>query len=121
MRINAALPKTFWAETVNTAVYLVNRSPSTAIDLKIPQEVWSGRPVDYSDLRIFGCPAYAHVSDGKLEARARRCIFLGYARGMKGYKLWCVEKGSSPKIIVSRNVIFDEAAMINQKQESKVD
>ncbi|KAK3007026.1 hypothetical protein RJ639_016924 [Escallonia herrerae] len=28
--------------------------------------------------RIFGCPAYAHVNDGKLEPRAKKCIFLGY-------------------------------------------
>ena len=61
------------------------------------------------------------MSDGKLEARAIRCIFLGYARGVKGYRLWCTEKASSPKIIVSRDVTFDEAAMVNQKQESKVD
>jgi len=39
MRLNAGLSKEFWAEVVNTAVYLVNRSPSTAIDLKTPQEV----------------------------------------------------------------------------------
>ena len=36
MRLNAGLSKEFWAEAVNTAVYLVNRSPSTAIDLKTP-------------------------------------------------------------------------------------
>ena len=36
MRINAALPKSFRAEAVNTAAYLINRYPSTAIDLKIP-------------------------------------------------------------------------------------
>ena len=61
MRLNAGLPKVFWVETVNTASFIINRSSSSAIDLKIPEEVWSGRPVDYSSLKIFGCPAYVHV------------------------------------------------------------
>ncbi|RVW57769.1 Retrovirus-related Pol polyprotein from transposon TNT 1-94 [Vitis vinifera] len=84
MRIDTGLSKKFWAEAVNTAAYLVNRSPSTAIDFKTPQEVWSGKPSNYFGLKIFGCPAYAHVSDGKLEPRAMKCIFLGYATGVKG-------------------------------------
>ena len=41
-RLNARLPKVFWAETVNTASFIINRSPSSAIDFKIPEEVWSG-------------------------------------------------------------------------------
>ncbi|KAL5757610.1 hypothetical protein ACOSP7_020221 [Xanthoceras sorbifolium] len=32
-----------------------------------PEELWSGKPAEYSDLKVFGCPAYAHVNDGKLE------------------------------------------------------
>lgn len=60
---NAGLMKDFWVRVVNTC-YLVIRSPSTAIDeLKTPFEVWSG--TGYSDLRIFGCLAYAHTSEGK--------------------------------------------------------
>ena len=41
MRSNAGLGEEFWAEAVNTACYLVNRSPSTAIELKTPEEVWA--------------------------------------------------------------------------------
>ncbi|KAK3016711.1 hypothetical protein RJ639_005649 [Escallonia herrerae] len=42
MLSNARLSKEFWAEAINTAAYLVNRSPSTVIDCKTPEEVWSG-------------------------------------------------------------------------------
>jgi len=63
MLSTANLSKDFWAEAINMACYLVNRSPSTAIECKTPVEVWSGTPADYSDLRIFGCPAYAYTSD----------------------------------------------------------
>ncbi|KAJ4971061.1 hypothetical protein NE237_004160 [Protea cynaroides] len=41
MLSNSGLEKDFWAEAVNTACYLVNRSPSTAIECKTPNEVWS--------------------------------------------------------------------------------
>ena len=114
---NSGLPKSFWAEAAVTACFLVNRSPSTAIDKKTPEEVWSSSPPNYSDLRIFGCPAYAHVDNGKLEPRSRKCIFLGYMSGVKSYKLWCPELS---KIIVSCNVIFDETPILcNQSPRDK--
>ncbi|KAG8473502.1 hypothetical protein CXB51_035665 [Gossypium anomalum] len=97
---------------------------------KTPQEVWSGNPANYSDLKIFGCPAYAHVDNGKLEPRSIKCVFLGYKAGVKGYKLWCPE---NRKVVISRDVVFDETAMIpnlslkdssnkeNQKQYAEAD
>ncbi|GJV45373.1 hypothetical protein Tco_1429909 [Tanacetum coccineum] len=42
------------------AAYLINRSPSIAIEKKTPMEMWSGHPSDYGMLRIFGCVAYPH-------------------------------------------------------------
>ena len=78
-------------------------------DQRSPQEVWSGNPADYSDLKIFGCPTYAHVDNGKLEPRSIKCVFLGYKVGVKGYKLWCPE---NRKVVISRDVVFDETAML---------
>ena len=115
MLSNAGMEKDFWAEAVNTACYLVNRSPSTAIDCKTPFEKWSGKPCDYSNLKVFGCPAYYHVKDGKLEPRARKCIFVGYADGVKGYRLWCQESNSH-KFIISRDVTFNEMLMLDQRK-----
>ncbi|KAG8473481.1 hypothetical protein CXB51_035654 [Gossypium anomalum] len=109
MLSNANLPKSFWAEAASIACFLINRSPSVAIEKKTPQEVWSGNPANYSDLKIFGCPAYAHVDNGKLEPRSIKCVFLGYKAGVKGYKLWCPE---NRKVVISRDVVFYETAMI---------
>ncbi|KAG8473613.1 hypothetical protein CXB51_036044 [Gossypium anomalum] len=95
-------------EATSTACFLINRSPSVAIEKKTLQEVWSGNPANYSDLKIFGCPAYAHVDNGKLEPRSIKCVFLGYKAGVKGYKLWCPE---NRKVVISRDVVFDETAM----------
>ena len=59
---------------------------------------------------MFDCCAYAHVKQGKLEPRALKCIFLGYPKGIKGYRLWCLEPGMR-KCIISRDVIFNENVM----------
>ncbi|KAG8488518.1 hypothetical protein CXB51_016434 [Gossypium anomalum] len=100
MLSNANLPKSFWAEAASTACFLINQSPSVVIEKKSPQE---------SDLKFFGCPAYAHVDNGKLEPRSIKCVFLGYKTGVKGYKLWCPE---NRKVVISRDVVFDETAML---------
>ena len=102
------LPKSLWAEALTTACYLVNRSPSTAIECKTPIELLSVRVADYSKLRIFGCVAYAHVKQGKLEPRALRCRFLGYLDRVKAYRLWCIDLKPS-KCIISRDVTFNES------------
>ena len=41
--------------------------------------------------------------------RYKKAIFLGYAKGVKGYRLWCVEDN---KFVISRNVTFDERSML---------
>lgn len=115
MLISAGLPKTFWGEAISTAAYLINRSPSSAIDLKTPAEKWYGKPADYKNLRVFGCQAYAHIKQDKLEPRALKCIFIGYPEGVKWYKLWCLEPENA-KCLISRDVVFDENTMANLKQ-----
>ena len=67
MLSQAKLEKEFWAEAVSTACYLTNCSPHTALNFKCPQEVWYSSPIDYSNLKIFGCNAYIHVNEGKLD------------------------------------------------------
>ncbi|KAH9687838.1 hypothetical protein KPL70_014918 [Citrus sinensis] len=78
MLIHSKLPMSLWAEALDTACFIVNKSPSSGINFRTPYELWSGKPADYSHLRIFGCPAYAHVKQGKLEPKAFKCVFLGY-------------------------------------------
>jgi hypothetical protein len=73
-------------------------------------EMWSGHPSDYGMLRIFGCVAYSHVKQGKLEPRAVKCVLLGYPEGVKGYRLYRLDD-ESPKIVTSRNVVFNENVM----------
>ena len=112
MRLNSGLSEEFWAEAVNMACYLVNRSPVIPIGLRIPQEVYLGRPVEFSGLRVFDCPAYYLVESHKrtkLEAKSKKSIFVGYQEGTKGYKLW---DPTERKVVISRNVTFDDSELM---------
>nr|GEY67718.1 retrovirus-related Pol polyprotein from transposon TNT 1-94 [Tanacetum cinerariifolium] len=108
--IQSGLLKTFWTEATCTAAYLINRSPSRAIEKKTHMEMWSGHRSDYGMLRIFGCVAYPHDKQGKLELRAVKCVLLGYLEGVKGYILYRLDD-ESPKIVTSMNVDFNESVM----------
>lgn len=90
---NAQMPRTFWGEAVNTATYIINRSPSTTLDFKTPHEVWTGQAPNLKHMKVFGCAAYAHVRQDKLLPRAKKCLFLVCPEGVKAYKLWCLELG----------------------------
>ncbi|BBG98496.1 hypothetical protein Prudu_007914 [Prunus dulcis] len=120
MLSNAGLGKAFWAEAITYASHLINRLPAAANEGKTPMEVWSGKPcTDYKYLHIFGCPAYYHVRESKLDPRAKKALFMGFSTGVKGYRLWCPDE---KKIVVSRDVTFDEAAMVNQnKHEGEIE
>ena len=119
MLSNAGLGKQFWAEAVMYGSHLINRLPSTALNGKTPFEVWSGKPInDYDTLHVFGSTAYYHVKESKLDPRAKKALFMGVPSGVKGYRLWCL---SLKKIISSRDVTFDESAMLKKvTTDSKV-
>jgi hypothetical protein len=42
---------------VNTAIYVRNRCPSKALSGKIPEELWEGKRINLSHLKVFGCEA----------------------------------------------------------------
>lgn len=105
---NKKMPKEFWAEAVDCAVYLSNRCPSKSLDNKTPQEAWNGKKPTVSHLRVFGSIAYVHVPcqrRSKLDDRSKKHIFIGYDKQSKGYKLY---NPSTRKVIMSRDVEFDE-------------
>ncbi|XP_074369148.1 uncharacterized protein LOC141710363 [Apium graveolens] len=84
------LPRTFWAEAVLCAVYLLNRCPTKSVRNKTPNEAWSGSKPSMGHLKIFGCIAYTHVPDQKrkkLDDKGEKCIFTGYDKRSKAYML----------------------------------
>ena len=103
------MPKEFWAEAVQCAIYIQNRCPHARLNGKTPQEVWSGQKPSVSHLKVFGSVAYAHVPSQqrtKLEDKCKKYVFIGYDEMTKAYKLL---DPINQKVIVSRDVRVDEA------------
>ena len=110
-------PLSFWGEALFTAVYIRNRVPSSANDGKTPFTLWYGSIPDLSNLRIFWCDAFVHVPDvkrKKLDAKARKCKFVGYSLEQKAYRFW---DPVQRKIIISRDVVFDENSIFVPPQD----
>lgn len=103
------LNKSFWAEALQTSVYIRNRIPCSALPNNItPHHLWHKSTPDLSHIRVFGCKCFYVVPKPqvqKLDARSRKAIFLGYLSDSKGYKLW---DDDTMKIIASRDVTFLE-------------
>jgi len=100
----------FWGEAVTTTVFILNRAPTKALKGKTPFEAWHGRKPNVSFLRTFGC--IGHVKNtkphlGKLEDRSTPMVLLGYEEGSKAYRLYDPKRG---KVVISRDVVFDEMA-----------
>jgi len=108
MLSGAGLGQEFWAEVVETTCFLVNRSPSSALEDKTPKEVWTSKKPSLSHLRVFGCDAYVHVpmeKKTKLDSKSEKCIFIGYKDGLKGHKVW---NPTTRKVVYNQDVVFRE-------------
>lgn len=107
LKFQANLPDQFWGECVLHAAYIINRLPSAAITNQIPYQVLIKKTPQYQHLRVFGCLAYGTTVGPKykLDARAKKCIFLGCASNTKGYKVYDL---ASKELFVSRDVVFYE-------------
>lgn len=118
---DAGMDRRFWAEAVNTAIFIKNKSPSKAVRGTTPEEKWTGKKVNLSNLKVFGCIAYAMIPNEKrkkLDAKSKIHIFVGYCSESKGYRL--IDPENPSKCIKSRDVQFLEERMfkdlkINQK------
>lgn len=119
--VESGLPNEFWAEAANTVVTARNLCPSRAIDFKIPNELWLGRKLsikDYAFLKVFGCQAWMHLPGrNKLEPRATECVFLGYEKNVKGYRLWL---RNEKKVKIAHNVSFRENVFPYKSDEKQV-
>jgi hypothetical protein len=106
-----SLPGCFRGEAVTKALFILNRSPTRVMDEKTPFEAWHGEAPMVHFFRTFRF--IAHVNNmrrglKKLDKWSHETIFIGYESRSKAYRWYDpVEQ----RIVVSCDVIFDEASM----------
>lgn len=111
------VPRVFWAEAVSWTFYVLNRCPTLAVKDITPQEAWSGVKPSVEHFRVWGSIAHVHISDekrSKLDDKSNTCIFFGFSEESKGYRLY---NPQSKKVIVSRDVVFEESKGWNWEEE----
>ncbi|KAL4334062.1 hypothetical protein GQ457_07G002440 [Hibiscus cannabinus] len=117
MMIARGVPKCFWAEAVNWTVHILNRSPTLTIQNMTPEEAWSGKRPYVGYFRVFGCVAHVHVGATyrtKLDTRNLACVLLGVNEEFKAYRLY---DPISKRIVISRDVVFEEDCGWNWGEE----
>jgi hypothetical protein len=101
-----SMSKFYWAKAVRTTVCIQNQ-----IGDKVPaHKRYFGRKPNLRHLRVFGSIAYVHIPKEKrkkLDAKAEKCILVGYSNEQKGYKCY---NPRTKQACVSRDVVFDESA-----------
>ena len=107
-------PKLLWAEMVNTAVYILNRTGVSSVDKKSPHELWLGKKPRIKHLRIIGMTCYVHVPDQKrrkLDKKALKYVLIGYD-GDDNYRVW--NQGSN-SVLRSRDVRFEQEKLLSSR------
>jgi hypothetical protein len=102
----AGMSDGFWPEAHQYSNHARNRSPTKAIPLSTPYEVFYNKKPDVSTLRVFG--SRCHIPKEKrtkLEEHSLDGIFCGFAHRYKAYKVWIP---SRHKFVTSRDVIVYE-------------
>ena len=112
------LPTFFWGYALETAAFLLNRTPTKAFE-KTPYDIWTGKKPNMSFLKIWGCKSHVKkLMSDQLAPKTEKCLFVGYPKETKGYYFY---KPIENKVFVSRKTVFLEKEFISKKNSgSKV-
>ena len=120
MIIARNLPIFLWDEAAAYATFIRNRSPTRASKGKTPYKVWIGKKPDVSFLREFGSEFWVldeSRNRSKLEAKAKKVIFVGIMEGSKAIRYWDKDLRA---IRVSRNFTFSRSGELRELQVTEV-
>ena len=58
------------------------------MEFRLPEEVWSGKKVNFSHLKVFGCISYVHIDSdarSKLDAKSKICFLYSEQLPRRNY------------------------------------
>lgn len=145
MRESSNLPASLWMEVALSAIFLYNMSPLEAKGLHSPNEIllswfqnyfrWYDplvlkqatidlRP-DWNGIYVYGCRAYPMIKEREA-GRSKRLFkikprgHIGYLVGYVASNIYRIWVPQLARIIVTRNVTFDESTFYNKPRELAV-
>lgn len=107
------LPLKFWAEAVNTAVYVLNCTGPSPVKDKTSFELFFKKKPAINHLTVFGSEVFVHVPKEKRKKwnkKAKKGVLTGYCDDTKGYRVFIPEEN---KIEVARDIVFKENVQSN--------
>jgi hypothetical protein len=105
-----------WVEATMAVVYVQNRLSHSAVGLKTPEEMFTGKKPEVSHLKIFGCPVFIHIlkeKRNKLDPSGKKGIFVGYCEVSKAFRIY---RPGQHHIEINRDVTFDEDAALKKSK-----
>jgi hypothetical protein len=100
----------------NGSCLCANRLSHSALGLKRPEEMFTGKNLEVSHLKIFGCPMFIHIPKEKrnnLDPSRKQGIFVGYCEVSKAFRIYIP---GQHHIEISRDVTFDEDAALKKSK-----
>jgi hypothetical protein len=107
IRIEANLPKNLANEMYKSAVYILNRTPTEALQWKTPYEVVWGRQPLVAHMHPIGSRAYAHNRNLKTADKTESRALIGHLVEYQGTNIFHIWLPTKDDIFVTWDVIFD--------------
>lgn len=107
LMFQGGIPLSFWSECVLTAVYPINRLPSSVLSGKSPFKLLYKKKSNLSHLRCFGCLCVSTNLNNcdRMFFEFEKCILIGFSTIKKAYKLLSLK---SRNVFYSKDVKFHE-------------
>lgn len=105
---SSKLPLSLWAEAVNTATYVLNRTINSMNPSKTPYELWFGKKPSVKNLHKFGQNAIVIYRDhqrSKWDSKGVKQNFVGYTQVFNTFRFY---DHTTDQVYISCDAVFTE-------------